>query len=145
MLKAEQSVTIDRPVEEVWEYINDPRNDTEWQSMIVEAVQVSEGPVGAGTVKRVTAKVLGRRFDTTFEVTEYEPNRRSRIKSTSGPFAFTGTYEVERADGGTRFTWAMEGDPGGFFKLAEPLVVRVVGRQVQADMETLKDLLETRE
>ncbi len=141
----EHSVTIERPVEKVWAYITDPRNDTEWQSMIVEAEQLSEGPMGVGTVERSTAKVLGRRFDTTFEVTEYEPNRRSRIKSTSGPFTFTGTYEVERADGGTRFTWAMEGDPGGFFKVAEPLVLRVISRQVQADLVTLKDLLETRE
>lgn len=144
MLKAEHSVTIERPVEEVWAYINDPRNDIEWQSMIMEAVQVSEGPIGVGTVERITAKVLGRRFDTTFEVTEYEPNRRSRIKTTSGPVPFTGTYEVERADGGTRFTWAMEGEPGGFFKVAEPLVARVISRQVRADMETLKDLLEAK-
>ncbi len=145
MLKVEHSVNIDRPVEEVWAYIKDPRNDTEWQSMIVEAVKVSEGPMGVGTVEHITAKVLGRRFDTTFEVTEYEPNKRSRIKSTSGPLAYTGTYEVERADGGTRFMWATEGDPGGFFKVAEPLVVRVISRQVQADLATLKDLLETRE
>ena len=34
---------------------------------------------------------------------------------------------------------------GGFFKLAEPLVARVVRRQMETDMATLKDLLEAGE
>jgi hypothetical protein len=34
---------------------------------------------------------------------------------------------------------------GGFFRLAEPLVGRALRRQMQADMETLKDMLESGE
>jgi hypothetical protein len=34
---------------------------------------------------------------------------------------------------------------GGFFRLAEPLVARVIRRQMEADMATLKDLLEAEE
>ena len=34
------------------------------------------------------------------------------------------------------------GRAGGFFKSAEPLIERVLKRQVRTDMETLKDLLE---
>jgi len=35
-----------------------------------------------------------------------------------------------------------EGEPGGFFKLAEPIVARASERQLKGDFETLKDLLE---
>jgi hypothetical protein len=38
----------------------------------------------------------------------------------------------------------LEGEPGGFFKLAEPLVERAVKRQIHADFEQLKDILEAR-
>jgi hypothetical protein len=36
-----------------------------------------------------------------------------------------------------------EGEPGGFFKLAEPIVARVAQRQLKNDFETLKDILES--
>ncbi len=36
----------------------------------------------------------------------------------------------------------MEVELGGFFKLAEPIVVRISKRQVEADYNNLKDLLE---
>ena len=51
-------------------------------------------------------------------------------------------YLFEPADGGTRFTQTFEAEIGGFFKLAEPLVGRAIRRQMDADMATLKDLLE---
>ena len=35
-----------------------------------------------------------------------------------------------------------EGEPRGFFRLAEPVVPRVPQRQLQSDFETLKDILE---
>jgi hypothetical protein len=41
-------------------------------------------------------------------------------------------------------TMVVEGEPGGFFRLAEPLIQRAVKRQFRADLETLKDMLETR-
>ncbi len=36
----------------------------------------------------------------------------------------------------------IEGEPGGFFKLAEPLVVRAVGRELANNLATAKDILE---
>jgi hypothetical protein len=37
----------------------------------------------------------------------------------------------------------MEGEPGGFFRLAEPLVVRTAEKQLENDFSTLKKLIET--
>jgi hypothetical protein len=49
-------------------------------------------------------------------------------------------------DGGsTRFTQTFEAEVGGFFRLAQPLVERAISRQTEADMATLKDLLESGE
>lgn len=36
----------------------------------------------------------------------------------------------------------MELEPGGFFKLAEPLIVSMARRQFQSDLDNLKDLME---
>jgi hypothetical protein len=42
-------------------------------------------------------------------------------------------------------TLAVEGEPGGFFRLAGPLFERAFKRQLTTDMQRLKDLLEAKE
>jgi carbon monoxide dehydrogenase subunit G len=89
-------------------------------------------------------KFLGRRMESTVRFDEYEPPRKFAIESTSGPVQFHvhQTYEPEGA--GARINIVMEGEPGGFFKLAEPLVERAIRREMEANFATLKDILEAR-
>ena len=141
-IREELSVVIDRPIEEVFAFATEPENEPLWQSTSLETEQTSGGPVGVGTTFRNTSKFLGRRIDSTYEVTENEPPRRQCVRVTSGPIPGSGCYLFEPAEGGTRFTQRFEAEIGGFFKLAEPLVGRAVRRQMDVDMATLKDLLE---
>lgn len=85
---------------------------------------------------------LGRRMETTVEVTEHEHDRRSAVKFVSGPIPGSGSYSVESADGGTRFTLTVQADPSGFFKLAEPVFARMMRRELSTNCEHLKDVLE---
>jgi hypothetical protein len=48
----------------------------------------------------------------------------------------------ERIEGGTRVNATIEAEPGGFFKLAEPLIVSIAKRQFPAGFDSLKDLME---
>ena len=141
-IREELSVVIDRPIEEVFAFATEPENEPLWQSTSLETEQTSGGPVGVGTTFRNTSKFLGRRIDSTYEVTENEPPRRQCLRITSGPIPGSGCYLFEPAEGGTRFTQRFEAEIGGFFKLAEPLVGRAIRRQMDVDMATLKDLLE---
>ena len=144
-IREELSVVIERPVEEVFAFATDPENEPLWQSTSLETEQTSGGPVGVGATFRNTSKFLGRRIETTYEVTENEPPRRQCLRVTSGPIPGSGCYLLEPAEGGTRFTQRFEAEIGGFFRLAEPLVGRAIRRQMEADMATLKDLLEAGE
>ena len=145
-IREELSVVIERPVEEVFAFATDPENDPLWQSTSLETEQTSGGPVGVGSTFRNTSKLLGCRIETAYEVTEMEPPRRQCVRIVSGPIPGSGCYLFESADGGsTRFTQIFEAEVGGFFRLAEPLVGRALRRQMEADMETLKDLLESGE
>ena len=141
-IREELSVVVDRPIEEVFAFATEPENEPLWQSTSLETEQTSGGPVGVGTTFRNTSKFLGRRIDSTYEVTENEPPRRQCVRVTSGPIPGSGCYLFEPAEGGTRFTQRFEAEIGGFFRLAEPLVGRAIRRQMDVDMATLKDLLE---
>ena len=142
-VKTETSVVINRPIEAVFEFMADPKNDMQWQSGVLESRRTSEGPMGVGTIEEQEAQFLGRRIKSTFEVTEYELNRKIKYKATSGPIPVEAEYILDSlAEGGTKVRFVAEGDVGGFFKLAEPLVGRTFKRQWEANLATLKDLLE---
>jgi hypothetical protein len=49
---------------------------------------------------------------------------------------------VEPAGAGTKLTIHCRGESRGFFKLAEPLVIRLTKRQVETAGDNLKALLE---
>jgi uncharacterized protein YndB with AHSA1/START domain len=142
VVRVEHSLVIERPPAEVFSYTTDPGNLPEWQSTALEAR--SEGPIQQGARVTEVRKFLGRRMESEVEVTGYELNRRFELEVLSGPVPFTFEQTLEPTDGGTRVKIVLEGEPGGFFKLAEPLVERAVRRQVEADFEQLKDILEAR-
>ena len=77
-----------------------------------------------------------------FEVIEYEPGHRIKAASTSGSFPITFTRIVEPGDKDALVKAIVEGDASGFFKLAEPLMARMVQRSVDSDYQNLKRILE---
>jgi len=142
MAQVEISTTIKRPVEDVWAVISNVENNPKWSSAALEAKQTSPGPIGVGTTARFVGKFLGRRIESDSVVTEFEANRKYSFESKSGPFPIKGSNTVEQIEGGTRVTATFDVEPGGFFKLAEPLAISMAKRQLQGDLDTLKDLME---
>lgn len=100
-----------------------PENDSQWQSGVLETEITSEGPIGVGTTHREVRQFLGRRIESTYELTEYEANRKWGLKTTSGPIPVEATVTFESVEGGTKATMVAEAEVGGFFRLAEPLVI----------------------
>ncbi len=142
MIKVENSVVINRPVDEVFEFVSNIENLPQWAGPVLEAKQTSDGPVGVGATQTQVAQFLGRKIETSHEVTEYEPNKKLSTKTTSGPLPMEVSYILEPAAGGTKVTLGGDIDAGGFFKLAEPIVGRMLNRQTASDAANLKELLE---
>ena len=141
MLQIETSVDINRPVEQVAEFFSDNENALLWQTGLLETRLTSE-PNRVGSTWTDVVKVLGRRIELSFVVTEYEPEAKFAFKSTAGSIPVSGSYTMEPVGDGARVIFALEGEPGGFFRLAEPIVRRVTLRQWEANLANLKDLLE---
>lgn len=142
MVKVEGTVVINRPIEEVFAFLTNPDNSSLWQGMVLEAKQTSEGPVGVGTMGQVVGQFLGRRMESTWEVTEFELNRKATLKTTSGPIPYMNSATLEPVEEGTKVTLVAEYEVGGYFKLAEPILARMAQRQAETDYANLKDLVE---
>jgi uncharacterized membrane protein len=141
MFKVEKSVHIDKPVEEVFAYTNDPSKTTEWQGA-VESVKYPEGEAKVGVQFTEVRKFLGREMETLMEITALEPNKRYAAKTLSGPVSYQVTVNFEADNGGTKMTTTVEGDPGTFFKLAEGMVAKNLEKSLEEDHKRLKSLLE---
>jgi len=140
MVKFEISEHINRPVAEVFKYIADPTKLPEWNTIVEEATP-SETPVKVGTRVKQRARFLGRKIESTAEVTEHEPDKRFTTK-TDRPFPLTISNAFEAEGSGTKLVVMMEGEPGGFFKVGEPILARIAKKQMQAQLDTAKELLE---
>jgi uncharacterized membrane protein len=142
--RAEHTIVVERPPDEVFRFLTDLSNVPEWQSGAVE-VRAPES-LEVGTTYVEVLKFLGKRFEATLEVTEYEPGRRFSLRTVSGPILFRVRHRLAPADtgGSTRIHVELEGEPGGLFRLAEPLVMRNAQRQIEGDFATLKEMVEAR-
>jgi hypothetical protein len=96
-----------------------------------------------GTRGEDVRKYLGREFRTTYEIVEYEPDRKLRFRSLSGPIQFEGSYTLEPVNEGTKFSFTIQGEAGPFSALVGPLASRIARKQVESDAASLKKMLES--
>ncbi len=135
-------VEIARPRGEVARFMFDPRNDPIWTVALIDSRSDREGLLEKGARVERTTRFLGRRMTFTVECTGSEPERSVELLATT-PFEMHVRYELEDAGPArTRASIRTEGGGTGFFKLAGPLLSRLVQRQIQADLDRLREHLE---
>ena len=152
MARAESSLVINRPIDAVFAYLADIAKGMEWQSKLLEVQQTSDGPVGIGTNLREIRRLLGRNMETSFTITDFDPESKLGFKSTSGPIPMRAYYSLESVSpegvnqegsvDATRVNMTVEAELTGIFKMTEPLVVHSAKRQMDADIAKLKEILE---
>jgi uncharacterized protein YndB with AHSA1/START domain len=143
MATFENTVTIRKAVEDVFAFLADFENIPTWNSAIVETKKTSPGPVGVGTTYRQLRSIPSR-SEEGFEVTAFEPTSRLEIHGDVGPFTATIGYLLAPTADGTRLTNVVDLEPAsGASRLLAPLAASRVKTAVAANLDTLKQLLET--
>jgi len=142
MIRIESKVVINRPIDEVFEFVSDVENIRLWQSSIIEGRQTSSGPLGVGTTIITISRYLGLRIESEWEVIEYEPNKKYVAKSLSGRGQTKGSWSFESVANGTRVDLVAEMGLSGLFRIAEPLLKIIGQRETEKEFAALKELLE---
>jgi len=143
MATIESTVTIARPVEEVFRFLLAPEeNAPKFDPGIESVVKTSEGPTGTGTKFLFREKALGRRRETPGRFTAVEPNRKIEFEARAWPVRPAGAFRFEQTDGGTRLTFRGEPNPVGPFTLLSPLIARWGQRVWDERLARLKAVLE---
>lgn len=140
----ERHVEIARPVEEVFAFVADARNDPRWCATVVACEQrAGEGPgPGARYEARHKPTPFHRVMPRAIDVLDYDAPRLMRSRQEDDNGVFTITYEVAAAGGGARLVQHDDID----WKIARGLVPFVerafVRRHIGEQMTALKRLLE---
>ena len=133
---------IRRPVEEVFAVLCDVERMPLWMPGMSEAHITSDGPLEAGSTLVYRGTFLGRGLDMAFICTGLTENKHYATQTTAGPFYLETDAVLEPVADGTRITSTYRGESRGFFKLAEPLVVRLSKKHWQTAADNLCELLE---
>jgi uncharacterized protein YndB with AHSA1/START domain len=145
MATFQNTLTIQRPVEDVFAFLADFENLPSWNYAIVETEKTSPGPVGVGTTYRQLRSIPSK-SEEGFQVTVFEPTSRLEIHGDIGPFTATISYLLAPTNDGTRLTNVVDLQPAsGPLRLLAPLAASRVKTAVAANLDTLKQLLETGE
>src|SRR5918994_7469310 len=108
-MHVENTIRIEQPVEEVFEYVSTPENDPTWVSVSIRNQRTSPDPMRVGMTTEEDVKIFGQRSRATWEVTEYEPPTLIAYRATSGLLCGgVGSVPSAARRGGPRTT-----DPGG--------------------------------
>jgi hypothetical protein len=135
-------VRVARPRAEVAAYMTDPANDPDWIGGLRESRLLGEPPIREGSQVERVASFMGRRVDYVNSVTRLEPGVLE-MRSVRSPFPMHITYSFDEVPGGTLVRNRVRGG-GGLLSPGSPLFAPLVRRNVQRDLERMRDLLERR-
>jgi uncharacterized membrane protein len=137
LIRIRSSVTIQRPVDVVFDWVQHPELHTHWQLGLVE---VAHFPAEHRLVE--VRRLLGRRIEHVMEIVEHEPNRLIRHRGGADTHNVDRLYTFEEAYGGTLMTIEVDMSSVGVFAMAAPTLERMLKRQIDASLQHLKDMLE---
>jgi carbon monoxide dehydrogenase subunit G len=142
-VRAELSIAIERPPEDVFAYLADVSNLTEWQSGVHSAGIEGGGGAAAGARVVESRTLLGKEMTTTLEIVDFEPPRLFTLRALDGPALLTVRHELEPSGGETELRVVVEGEVKHMPGFAAGLMMRGAERQFRKDFERLKRVLES--
>ncbi len=143
MARVEGEIIINRPVEEVFDFVADECNEPRFNPRMTRAEQISDGPIGLGTRFHTELKTMGRTMPMVVEFTGFERPRRLASVTRSPMMVTDGALPFEPAPGGTRMRWSWDVRPLGPMRVMAPFVGAIGRRQERGIWGRLKLLLES--
>ncbi len=142
MINIISSTHIYQPIKKVFDFISNPENDFQWQYGTLSSINTSEIVAEMGACFQTTGNFMGHRIQSTFEVTEYDLNKKYGFKSLSGPLQSYTSYSFDIARGYTQITLLTQANVVNFIELNENILEKKLKKQLKENLAMLKNLME---
>lgn len=142
MSSVTNSITIRRPIEDVFAVLTDVEQTGKWFPGNVQEHWTSPPSHGVGSTRRAVVKMFGRRTENDAVTTVYEPPHRAAMEGTSPNAPFVATLTFTEAADGTLVQVISELKLRGPARIFGPLVGWLYGRGWSRGLATLKRMME---
>ncbi|MGX5717310.1 SRPBCC family protein [Arthrobacter sp. MAHUQ-56] len=144
MAHAENTITINRPAREVYDFLADGLNNTAWRQG-VQSISLKEGKPGerGAVYSQTLTGPRGRPLAGDYRITQAEPARLLAFEVIAGPARPTGTYTLADTGGGTSVNFSLDARLPVLMRVLDSLVTRTMESEV-AQLARLKQVLEGR-
>jgi uncharacterized protein YndB with AHSA1/START domain len=139
MIEARGSTDIARPIEEVFAYVADARNEPKWLPGTKEVEKTTPGDVGVGTRFEGTYARAGK---VTLEVVRHEPPHRLTFRARAKIVHFDDEIELTERDWKTHLDARMVAEPQGVLRFVPFLMAPTLRKSFAANWDRLRAALE---
>ena len=144
MAHGENTVSIDRPVGEVFQFILDGDNNKLWRDSVTDIERTTAKPDGVGATFKQGAKgPCGKRIAADYEITKCEQDKTISFKVIRGPARPLGNYTFEKDGASTKVTFTLHYEPKGLAKFMDSMINKTMQDEVGA-LSKLKTHLESK-
>jgi uncharacterized protein YndB with AHSA1/START domain len=142
MPHAESTITIERPIEDVFAYLADGTNNLRWRPSVLSIERTSAEADAGATYRQKLRGPGGRTIDGDYQITTYKPPELLEFNVTAGPARPAGRFTLT-ADGPARttVTFALDLQPTGLMRLMRGMVAKTMQSEV-SELPRLKADLE---
>lgn len=139
-----QSVTIQKPIGEVFAQATAFKNSPEIMEAVIDVEILTEGPVREGYEFRETREIRGRKVPAVIEVTAFQPDKSYSVKSVQAGLDLRYHYTFTETTEGTKVDFKGELHTEGLRnKLMKPLIKQIIKKEDQNHLHHLKKFIET--
>jgi len=141
MIDETHTLNISCPVNEVFDFVADPSNETAWHFDVKEVIRSNDGPYELGETLQWVVKFGGSKTYS-IEVTAFEPNRLIELTTHQGPVLPILTHTFQQDGDSTRYTRRVRFETKGLLRVLAPVMTRLNNPNTKW-AENLKELLES--
>ncbi len=145
MRKFAMREVIQRPIDEVFDFISDPAHGPLLIDGIASLEPADDAPIAAGTKLRAVRRTMGREADEEFLVSAYEPPHLYALAGDSAGVRATMRYELTGVDGGTEVMLTIGLEARGLARLFEWAIFWLTKRGNRGRLAGLKRAIEAGE
>ena len=141
-MTVQQSILIDRPVAEVFAYLQNMDHRANYVPNLQSVELLTDGPLRLGSRFIETISVAGRTVPMTYEVVGFEENAWTQVETSDGPFPISADLRLRPDGQKTHLAVVLDATLKGIFRLGAPMVKKAVEQQAATMLKNIKHQLE---
>jgi len=143
MFQMSETISINRPPGEVFDFVADLHNYPKWRANLASSTVVTEKSTDVGARCDEEIQMGPRRIPATCQITTFSAGHTYSFQAVSPGLVYDGHVLVEPLDSGSRFTLSGEVQVDGFLRLLQPIIKGRMRDGVKKEVTAVKAYMES--